>query len=234
MLQIQDERRRSGKETEFETRYGKIPQRVLDRHRRSSFNAKNNFSLSREELPEGISYRTPEPEGPVNPDLDPVFIHSVLHPSDDGTPEPLEADHESLPVLPDVGALPLADVYTVHGNSMDSGYVSALVSGYQKDTLGSRMEILETAESSEVESCDATTVYSDEGSISGAELDVYKSELVDSLVEQVRKVGLGSESLEVIFEDLPSHMKAFALRLGQPGSSKAERDVMYFVHKYRQ
>ncbi|KAM7224237.1 hypothetical protein V8F06_000018 [Rhypophila decipiens] len=41
------------------------------------------------------------------------------------------------------------------------------------------------------------------------------------------------ETLEKVFEALPLLLRSFALQLGQPGSSKAQRDVMYFVHKYR-
>ena len=140
---------------------------------------------------------------------------------------------DGLPSQHEVGALPPADAYTVHGNSMDSGYVSALASGCQKDALIRQDDIPETTEPTDVEACEVATLYSDEGSISGAELTAYKSELVDHLAEQVRKLGMVPETLETIFEDLPSLMKAFALKLGQPGSTKAERDVMYFVHKHR-
>jgi len=81
--------------------------------------------------------------------------------------------------------------------------------------------------------CDTATIYSDEGSIQGAELDTYKSELADNLANKVRQLGADAEALEGLVETLPSLFKAFALRLGQPGSTKTQKDVMYFVYKYR-
>ncbi|KAK4448373.1 hypothetical protein QBC34DRAFT_327770 [Podospora aff. communis PSN243] len=85
-----------------------------------------------------------------------------------------------------------------------------------------------------LEKLDVRAVYSDEGSVNGAELDTYKVELVDNLVKNVRLVQAEPEALEGIFVELPSLLKAFALTLGQPGSTKIERDVMYFIHKYRE
>jgi len=117
---------------------------------------------------------------------------------------------------------------------MDSGYVSALASNYEKGVSNIRNDILASTVRVEAEDCDAGTVYSQEGSITGDKLDIYKSELVDGLVEQIGKLQTTPEILERIFKELPLLLKQFALRLGQPGSSKAERDVMYFVHKYRQ
>jgi len=142
---------------------------------------------------------------------------------------------ESPGTRPDGSSLPpLLDAYTIHSNSMDSGYVSALASNYEKGVSNIRNDILASTVRVEAEDCDAGTVYSQEGSITGDKLDIYKSELVDGLVEQIRKLQTTPEILERIFKELPLLLKQFALRLGQPGSSKAERDVMYFVHKYRQ
>ncbi|KAK3379222.1 hypothetical protein B0T24DRAFT_694793 [Lasiosphaeria ovina] len=81
--------------------------------------------------------------------------------------------------------LPAVDAYTVHGNSVDSGYVSALAPGSRKGALDSAQDgILQTIETTELAACDTETVYSNEGSVTGEELDAYKSELVDSLVGQ--------------------------------------------------
>lgn len=82
-------------------------------------------------------------------------------------------------------------------------------------------------------SCDIRPVYSGQGGVSGPELDTYKSDLVDSLVNNVRRFQADSESLERIFEAMPELLRSFALALGQPGSTPAQRDVMYFIHKYR-
>jgi hypothetical protein len=80
---------------------------------------------------------------------------------------------------------------------------------------------------------DAKTMYSAEGSLGGMGLDRYKSELVDDLVNKMCQFEAEPETLEKVFEMLPLLLKSFALRLGQSGSSKAQRDVMYFVHKSR-
>jgi len=129
---------------------------------------------------------------------------------------------------------PVFDAYTLHGHSIDSGYASALASGHLKGGLGSQNEILESIEDSEIETEDPETVYSDEGSVNAAELEMYKSDLVDNLVEHFRGLDADHKQLGVILQELPSWIKAFALKLGQPGSTKAQRDVMYFLHRYRQ
>jgi len=123
------------------------------------------------------------------------------------------------------------DTYTVNGASVDSGYVSAIASGlHSSGPMPDPGSMTPAAE----EEFDAQTVYSDGASIDGEELDVYKAELVDNLVREARKLDASPEALERIFEALPALIKSFALQLGQPGSTKAQRDVMYFVYKYRQ
>jgi len=129
---------------------------------------------------------------------------------------------------------PIFDAYTPHGHSVDSGYASALASCHQKSGDGSQIEILESIEGAEIETETAETVYSDEGSVTGTELEGYKSDLVDNLVEHSRGLGADPEQLALIFQQLPSWIKALALKLGQLGSTKTERDVMYFLHRYRQ
>jgi hypothetical protein len=128
--------------------------------------------------------------------------------------------------------LALMNSHTVHGPATDSGYASASLC--QKSVANVHDADLNSSTLVATETCDAGTVYSGEGSISGdPELDAYQSELVDDLVNKMREFETEPETLASIFEQLPLRLKCFALRLGQPGSSKAERDVMYFVHKYR-
>ncbi|KAK0614458.1 hypothetical protein B0T14DRAFT_606748 [Immersiella caudata] len=129
--------------------------------------------------------------------------------------------------------LVLFDAYTVHGRSIDSGYASALASDQQKSGLGSHTTILESVEAAEIEPDGAEAVYSDEGSVTGAELEGYKSDLVNDLVGHIRGLGADTELLGLILHQLPSLIRSFALKLGQPGSMKSQRDVMYFLHKYR-
>ena len=127
----------------------------------------------------------------------------------------------------------LAGSYTVAGNSMDSGYASGVAHAGQKDGTHQQDTGLES-DLTGINEWDTRTMYSDAGSISGADMTIYKVELVDNLVARVRELGAGDESLDRMLEALPSLLKALALKLGQPGSSKSQRDVMYFIHKYRQ
>lgn len=129
-----------------------------------------------------------------------------------------------------VRSVSLLDAFTVYGASMDSGYVSAC---QQKDADPAQDDQSKPVMSVEAADCDARTVYSDEGSIGRAELDTYKSELVDDLVNHVRALDAEPEVLERVFGAMPELMRSFALTLGQSGSTQAQRDVMYFVHRYR-
>ena len=122
---------------------------------------------------------------------------------------------ESMPRVP--------DLQTVHGGLTDSGYASACLAAYHLDTGPPTL----------VDQSEVRTIYSDEGSIEGTELDAYKMELADSLASKVRQLGQDPKTLRRLSEILPALLKAFALRLGQPRSTKNQRDVMYFVHKYR-
>jgi len=130
--------------------------------------------------------------------------------------------------------VPFTCAHTTKGVFTDSGYASALASVCQKSALGGQGDSSKLTTLAAPEELDARTIYSDEGSIHGAELDTYKVELVDNLVNRVRQFEPGPDSLESVFEAMPSLMRAFALELGRPGSTKVQRDVMYFVHKYRQ
>lgn len=165
------------------------------------------------------------------PPLDPGLQGSVLKSRPDVEPSIGNKEHD--PAGSDVWSVPLMDAHTIHGASMDSGYATASVRECQNGTLDTQDGDSKVLTSIEVGECDGKTVYSDEGSIAGAELDTYKVELVDNLVNWVRQLEPGPETLESICEVMPMLMKSFALRLGQPGSTKTERDVMYFIHKYR-
>ncbi|KAK3386037.1 hypothetical protein B0H63DRAFT_523362 [Podospora didyma] len=119
---------------------------------------------------------------------------------------------------------PMPNAQTVHESSTDSGYLSALATG-------SDAQQTEKHESrAVVEEWDIETVYSDPGSTGDPDLNVYKLELVDSLVHQVTRLDASPETLERVFEVLPSLLKSLALKLGQPGSTKAQRDVIYFLY----
>ena len=123
----------------------------------------------------------------------------------------------------------------MHDASVDFGYASAFATASQKALSTSRLQqtninFMTTPDDRD----DAETVCSD-GSLSVDEADLadYKAELVDDLASKVRKLDASPDALERMFAALPSLMRSFALKLGQPGSIQAERDVMYFVHKYR-
>lgn len=149
-------------------------------------------------------------------------------------PPPQKANEGDRSERPDAGGVPFTCAHTTKGVFTDSGYASALASVCQKSALGGQGDSSKLTTLAAPEELDARTIYSDEGSIHGAELDTYKVELVDNLVNRVRQFEPGPDSLESVFEAMPSLMRAFALELGRPGSTKVQRDVMYFVHKYRQ
>ncbi|KAH7175958.1 hypothetical protein EDB81DRAFT_615971, partial [Dactylonectria macrodidyma] len=77
------------------------------------------------------------------------------------------------------------------------------------------------------------TVYSIAWSVPEDELDTYKSELSEAILKNLRRHVPDVELLGTLATVLPPLLRSFALRLGCPGSSKAEKEVMYFVHKHR-
>jgi hypothetical protein len=172
------------------------------------FDVKEHAKPLHPPLPHGDGLDSPEDRGALPPNPSPICPH--------------EGDDESDPVADSRLAIPLGGAFT------DSGYASASAPLCEKSVEETRKD------DPKQEELDTRTVYSDEGSINGAELDTYKAELVDNLVKNVRLFQAESEVLEDIFAGLPSLLKAFALSLGQPGSTKVQKDVMYFIHKYRE
>lgn len=81
---------------------------------------------------------------------------------------------------------------------------------------------------------DMQTLYSASHHLDADRLDVYKSELADSLINRLQTLDLATDVKEHMADILPDMLKGFALRLGQHSTTKSEHEVMYFVHKYRQ
>jgi hypothetical protein len=81
---------------------------------------------------------------------------------------------------------------------------------------------------------DASTVYSVAESVPENDLETYKSELSEAILNVVRPHASNPEQLESLKSLLPALLQSFALRLGYPDSSKEEREIMYFVHRHRQ
>ncbi|KAJ4183440.1 hypothetical protein NW759_017083 [Fusarium solani] len=80
---------------------------------------------------------------------------------------------------------------------------------------------------------DTATVYSAAASIPEDDMETYKSELSEAIIKAVRPHVSDAEQLESLKSSFPALLQSFALRLGCPGSSKAEMEIMYFVHKHR-
>ena len=80
---------------------------------------------------------------------------------------------------------------------------------------------------------DTATVYSVAESVPEDELKGYKSELCEAILHAVRAHVSDAGLLDSLTSALPALLQSFALRLGCPGSSKAEIEIMYFVHRYR-
>lgn len=90
-------------------------------------------------------------------------------------------NEEHGPVWSDIGSAPLMDAHTTHVASMDSGYATASVPACQRSSVGTQDDNPKLPASTAIDECDARTVYSDQGSIVGGELDTYKVELVNNL-----------------------------------------------------
>lgn len=80
---------------------------------------------------------------------------------------------------------------------------------------------------------EVATVYSVATSVPEDDLETYKSELSEAIIKAVLPHVSDAEQLESLTSLLPNLLQSFALRLGCPGSSKAEKEIMYFVHKHR-
>lgn len=80
---------------------------------------------------------------------------------------------------------------------------------------------------------DDATVYSVAWSVPDDVLDTYKSELAESLFKELRQFLPDHELLHLSSSTLTTFLRSFALRLGGPGSNKAAKEVMYFIHKNR-
>ncbi|KAH7022527.1 hypothetical protein EDB80DRAFT_694949 [Ilyonectria destructans] len=119
----------------------------------------------------------------------------------------------------------------------DSGYASvrrdAGPMSDEKTILTQLAVEPDSTESRNEDTNDTATVYSIAWSVPEDELDTYKSELSEAILKNLRRHVPDVELLESLATVLPSSLKSFALRLGCPGSSKAEKEVMYFVHKHR-
>ncbi|XRM40008.1 hypothetical protein ABZX51_003332 [Aspergillus tubingensis] len=80
---------------------------------------------------------------------------------------------------------------------------------------------------------DTESVYTTKSSISTSDKQSYISELVDDLFNKVQ-YGQNAQKLpERIHDILPQHLKAFAIRFGQFGSTQIHRDIMVFIRRHR-
>lgn len=111
---------------------------------------------------------------------------------------------------------------------IDSGYGST---GRPED----QGELNTTTDTVNDELEETATVYSVAWSLPELEVETYKSEFAEALTKQVRRwtETPNDQFLHQIFKTVPRLLRAFALRLGHPGSKKAEKEVMYFIHKHR-
>ncbi|KAK3990798.1 hypothetical protein QBC44DRAFT_368771 [Cladorrhinum sp. PSN332] len=133
-----------------------------------------------------------------------------------------------------------AYAYTVGGT--DSGYAS-LPRGLSKppDTRAADSLVGDTHQeaSSDIDISSsegrsyAATVYSEAPNLNQNSLDVYKSELADSLSNRLQAIELTRDRKGRMADLLPDMLRRFALRLGQHSTNKSETEIMYFVHKYR-
>ncbi|KAJ4258805.1 hypothetical protein NW762_007892 [Fusarium torreyae] len=79
---------------------------------------------------------------------------------------------------------------------------------------------------------DAATTYSVALSLAEEDINTYKAELSETIFNNVRQNDPTVESLEALGEALPSLLRCFALRLGSPGSSKTEKEIMDIANRF--
>jgi hypothetical protein len=80
---------------------------------------------------------------------------------------------------------------------------------------------------------ETATIYSRPLGLAEEQLDIYKSEFAEALAGDLQSKLPDYRRLESLFSSLPALLRAFALPLGCAGSKKAEREVMYFIHRHR-
>jgi hypothetical protein len=84
---------------------------------------------------------------------------------------------------------------------------------------------------------DSETVYSVADSVSQDDMEMCTSQFAEALADFVssttQTAGGDTALLQAVGASLPELLRAFSLRLGCAGSSKAEREVMYFIHEHR-
>lgn len=81
---------------------------------------------------------------------------------------------------------------------------------------------------------DTESIYTTKSSISFSDKQSYISELVDDLFNKVQCGQYAQKLPERIHDILPQHLKAFALRFGQAGSTQINRDIMVFIRRHRE
>jgi hypothetical protein len=84
---------------------------------------------------------------------------------------------------------------------------------------------------------DSATVYSVANSVSQDDTEIYTSQFAEALADFVssatQSAGEDAALVQAVVASLPELLRAFSLRLGCAGSTEAEREVMYFIHKHR-
>lgn len=89
--------------------------------------------------------------------------------------------------------------------------------------------------SSEPETDDRQTIYSDTLTMDGLAKEAYVDELAHELFKTVSSFRLDSASMKHVADAMPDCLKAFSSRLGFASSTEqVQRDVTVFIHKYRQ
>lgn len=159
--------------------------------------------------------------------------------------------HEFLKITPGAEPFPTSFV-TFAGNSKvqqaasvlggdpDSGYASA--SRYDATIVpesiahGNDMEDSQDLASdfhTKQDYEDLATEYSVASNLNDDRFSIYKDELADNLSRGLEPLDLDMKTREHIADVMPGLLKQFALRVGQGSTEKAERELMFFVHKYR-
>jgi len=110
----------------------------------------------------------------------------------------------------------------------DSGYASlGLVHGFKTvvDRTGDDPAPIQD---------DTITVYSSAMSIADVRVESYVSDMVEELLKSLDLNKLSADVVEALASALPGLLRGLALRIGHDAPSQRHRDIMVFLHRYRE
>lgn len=122
-------------------------------------------------------------------------------------------------------------------NPTDSGYATIPTRDNEFDKPANHDNRNTTQSSQELDGqdiSDAKTVYSEESSTANSSRQAYIWELAENLFRNLHSISTNRDFPANVSTSLPDLLQAFALMVGHNAPTQMHRDIMAFVHKYRQ